>query len=234
MQRQFLNNALQNNRTPQAIIFSGPKGSGKKQTALEFIKTLHGGEIIEPDFVLIKPEGKEIQIDQIRELKKSLNLSPHLAKIKAALIEEAHLMNKLAQNCFLKTLEEPPGNVIFILLTAFPDLLLSTIRSRCSLLKFFPEKPIKLINQREMEDFLQKNLVDRFSLAEKLAKQSTLAEINQFLEKLVIYLRSIFLADFNKGKEIKEKIEKAEAAKFLLATTNVSKRLTLENLFLNL
>ena len=154
-QWEFLKQALRNNRLPQAFIFSGEERLGKKKTAFEFVKMVFCENpkeapcqncqsciLVEkashPDFIFISPEKKEIQIDQVRSLQKSLSLKPVLSKIKAVAINDAHCLNIQAQNCILKTLEEPKSQTIFILISSLPNVFLSTIQSRCESLKFYP------------------------------------------------------------------------------------------------
>ncbi|MDD4989950.1 MAG: DNA polymerase III subunit [Candidatus Pacebacteria bacterium] len=156
----FLKEAAKKSSLPQAFIFAGEENLGKKKMAFEFIKLLfcEGPDAAErpcqkclaclliekathPDFIFIEPQGKEIHIDQIREnLQKRVFLKPVLAPQKAVIINDAHCLNVLAQNCFLKTLEEPQTRAIFILVSSLPELLLSTIRSRCEIMKFYPLK----------------------------------------------------------------------------------------------
>jgi DNA polymerase-3 subunit delta' len=108
-----------------------------------------------PDLAIIQAEdsknssGKEgIQISQIRDLIWRLSLRPFSAPFKAAIINRAHLMNQEAQSCFLKTLEEPKGNAVLILITEYPEMLLPTILSRVQKIKFYP---VPLV---EIEHFL--------------------------------------------------------------------------------
>jgi DNA polymerase-3 subunit delta' len=105
-------------------------------------------------------EGKhEIQISQIRDLIWKLALKPYLAPFKIAIIDQAHLMNSEAQNCFLKTLEEPKDKTILVLITEYPEILFPTILSRCEIIKFYsvPEAEIKnyLINKEVPEKEIQ-------------------------------------------------------------------------------
>ncbi len=234
VQKKFLQNAIVNNRVPQAIIFAGQVGLGKKQVALDFVKELHNGVIQEQDLIIIEPQEKEIQIDQIRELQQALNFRPQFASFKTVLIVQAHSLNKLAQNCFLKTLEEPQSKAVFILITAYPEMLLPTIRSRCALLKFFPSSPPKADSSSEAQSLLAKDLASRFAFVEKFAKKSSPQDLQAFLGNLVKHLRGLLLADPVSNYRIKEKIEKAENIKFLLSTTNINQRLALENLMLEL
>lgn len=160
-QWNLLRRMAANGKMPQALLFSGEESLGKKRIALEFIKLLNCERTVKPpketskepcqscfacrliekgqhpDIIIVKPEKKEIQIDQIRELKKHLNLRPQLASFKAVIIDDAHALNSEAQNCFLKTLEEPQGKTLFILIASYPEMLFPTIRSRCEALKFY-------------------------------------------------------------------------------------------------
>ncbi len=231
-QWEFLTNSVHNSRVPQAIIFGG-QGDRKKETALEFIKLLHQGKIQEQDLVIIQPIEKQIQINQIRELQKALGFKSQFGNYKAIIIEQAHTMNKLAQNCFLKTLEEPQGKTIFILITSFEETLLATIRSRCASLKFFPSGQPKADNPEQIKNLLEKDLLAKFSFAEKIAKTSP-EEIKLFLQDLIVVLRQQILNSPTPEVELKERIEKAQQLQFLIQNTNINKRLGLENLMLNL
>ena len=104
---------------------------------------------INPDLLLIQPQKREIQISQIRELNWRLSLRPYSAPFKVAIINEAHCMNSEAQSCLLKTLEEPKGKTILILITEYPELLFPTILSRVQKIRFFP------VPKSEIEDYLQ-------------------------------------------------------------------------------
>jgi len=118
---------------------------------------------IYPDFVTVEPENKNsgstitpsnqtrtsIQISQIRDLRWRLSLHPYEAKIKTVIIDQADSMTQEAQSAFLKTLEEPKGKTLFILITSSPERLLPTILSRCEKLRFHP------IPRNEIEDYLR-------------------------------------------------------------------------------
>lgn len=155
-QWQFLKKAIELEKISRTFLFFGEEKLGKKTLALEFIKSAFGQDIREkahPDFILIEPSrqggGVGIQIAQIRDLIWRLSLKPFSAPFKAAIIDQAHLMNKEAQNCFLKTLEEPRGDTLLILITEYPKVLLPTILSRVEAIRFLPV-PLK-----EIEAFLR-------------------------------------------------------------------------------
>jgi len=181
----FLNTTVKSEKISHAYLFSGPDRIGKKKVALEFIKLLNCQEkktenkpcqscycckAIEKksfaDLIFIEPEKKEISISQIRNLSWKLALQSHMSLFKSAIIDEAHLMNIEAQSALLKTLEEPRGKVIIILVTAFPELLFPTIISRTERIKFSPvsKKEIKnFLNEKEISEEKSEELVS-FSL----------------------------------------------------------------------
>jgi len=165
-QWQFLKKSVALGKLSHAYLFSGQAKLGKKTVALEFIKLICGQEVLErehPDLILISPEiGTSIQINQIRELNWKLSLKPFLTPFKVAMIDQAHLMNDEAQNCLLKTLEEPKGNAILILISEQPERLFPTILSRCQIIKFFPVK------RAEIEEYLKTQ-----GFEEKIAKEIT-------------------------------------------------------------
>ncbi len=139
-------------KIPHALLFSGPEQLGKKTMALQLISTLFNANELfnHPDFILITPARKKIQINQIRDLNWKLSLKPSRAPMSGAIIDKAHLMTREAQNCFLKTLEEPKGRSLIILVTESPSFLLSTILSRCETIKFYPVK------KKDIAAFLEK------------------------------------------------------------------------------
>ena len=152
----ILKRALANDAVAHAYLFSGEPGIGKRLTALEFAAALNcqtpgpdGGCGVcaacsripagsHPDVRTIAPDGDEIKIDQIRQAQADLSLRPFEGRRKVLIIDGAEAMNEASSNAFLKTLEEPPGDSLIILITAMPQSLLATIRSRSQELKFQP------------------------------------------------------------------------------------------------
>ncbi|MBZ1345313.1 MAG: hypothetical protein KY055_01565 [Candidatus Nealsonbacteria bacterium] len=153
-QWQFLIKSAELEKLSHLYLFWGEEKLGKKTFAFEFIKWLFKEQKISPekhpDLIFIEPEdvGKEIKINQIRNLIWRLSLKTSLADYKVGIVDDAHLMNFQAQNCFLKTLEEPKGKALLILITAYPEKLLPTILSRVQKIRFFPLK------RKEIEDYL--------------------------------------------------------------------------------
>lgn len=163
-QWQLLKKSAESGRFSHAYLFCGPEKIGKKTVALEWLSLIFGQNLKSqphPDLTLISPEKEtegellksEIPIKEIRELIWKLSLKPYSAPLKAALIDQAQAMNQEAQTCLLKTLEEPRGKTILILITEYPESLLPTILSRCEIVKFYPTK------KEEIKDYLKKSAI---------------------------------------------------------------------------
>ena len=122
-------------------VEAGPCGECRNCLAIE--------KGISPDAIMLLPgAGGEIQVAAARDFIWRFSLRPYDSPYKIAIIDNAHLLNGEAQNCILKTLEEPKGKSLIIMITEFPELLLPTIRSRTEPLKFFP------VPGQEIMDFL--------------------------------------------------------------------------------
>lgn len=150
--KQELIKTIKLNKLSHSYLFIGTDGIGKKMIAKEFAKMILCNDedkycnkcksCIEfdtnnnPDFVLIEPDGANIKIEQIRKMQKKIWEAPIISQKKVYIIDNADLMTKEAQNCILKTLEEPPEFVTIILIGSKEDSFLSTIKSRCSIIKF--------------------------------------------------------------------------------------------------
>jgi DNA polymerase-3 subunit delta' len=113
-----------------------------------------------PDVFSIAPEEGQIKVGVIRNLEESLSYKAYEGKWKIAVIDNAESLNQSAANAFLKTLEEPPEQSIIILISSIPDLIPSTIRSRCHAIHFSP-LPVK-----EME-----KLLEHYTAASKESQQ---------------------------------------------------------------
>lgn len=107
------------------------------------------------------PKANNIKINSIRDINHFLSLSYDKSVKRVVIISDAHLMNDAAQNALLKNLEEPPANIIFILVTHYPERLRETIRSRCWIINFNP------LSNSDVE----KILVDNFNIDTALAKK---------------------------------------------------------------
>ena len=169
--QQHINQHIQNLNEPYVkYIFPLPRGKNETESSGPMEKlTQEENELIKSELVekirnpyhKIKiPKATQIKISSIRDIRKFLSMEYSDVKFRFVLISNAHLMNEESQNALLKNLEEPPGGIIFILTTPYPERLRETIRSRCWLINFLPLKT---------ED-VEKILVTNFSIQEKIAK----------------------------------------------------------------
>lgn len=152
---RLLRNFIEHERIPNGLLFWGPGGVGKRFAATEFAKALnckeakgdacgqciscrkiaHGNH---PDIRVLTPKDKSrmIKRDEIDNVNEFAALRPFESQWRIFIMQDAERMNVTAQNHFLKTLEEPPGPSLFILLSEHPRMLLPTIRSRCQAVRF--------------------------------------------------------------------------------------------------
>jgi DNA polymerase III subunit gamma/tau len=127
-----LKNALVSGRVAHAYIFAGSRGTGKTSIARIFANTLgvSSNDLYEID------AASNRGIDDIRAIKDAVNTLPFDSKYKLYIIDEAHMLTREAWNALLKTLEEPPAHVIFILATTEIEKIPDTIMSRCEFYSF--------------------------------------------------------------------------------------------------
>jgi len=164
---QTLTNALRNNRLPQALLFTGVRGTGKTSSARILAKAVRCPNAV--DFVpcgicrecediansrsldVIEIDGASNNgVDAIRELRETIGYMPSSGKFKVYIIDEVHMLSTSAFNALLKTLEEPPPHVIFILATTEVQKIPNTILSRCQRFDF------RRIPSRQIAQQLQK------------------------------------------------------------------------------
>ena len=141
-----LENAISQDRISHAYLFCGPRGTGKTTTARILARAINGvqtapGALGGADdglgFDLIEIDAASNRgIDDIRELRERANYQPSAARFKVYLIDEVHQLTDAAADALLKTLEEPPPHVVFILATTDPEALKPTILSRCQRFDF--------------------------------------------------------------------------------------------------
>lgn len=158
--KQELEKAIHEKKIVNSYLWVGTKGIGKSAFAKAFAKSLlcQTGEPNctcdscikfdsnnHPDFLSVEPEGKTIKIEQIRTMQEKVYEKPILGERKVYIIDDAEKMGTEAQNCLLKTLEEPPAYAVILLLTSNESALLLTIKSRCLKIPFekIPDETLK-------------------------------------------------------------------------------------------
>ncbi len=186
---QTLSNAIENDRLAHAYIFSGPRGTGKTSTARIFAKSLNciNGPSITPclkcDNCLKITSGQSVDVleidaashtgvDHMRELNDQVKFMPVECKYKVYIIDEVHMLSTGAFNALLKTLEEPPKNVIFILATTESHKIPATIHSRCQQLHFRLLTNDELVNHLSTVSTQESITIDSPSL-HAIARQSS-------------------------------------------------------------
>ena len=218
----FLSQVIAKKKMPHAYLFTGIPGVGKKTTARALAmalncvspqqgdacgscpscrKILHGNA---PDFQLIQPEGNKIKISQIRELNQELSFAPLSARYRVFVICRSELMTAEAANAFLKTLEEPPPDNIFILTASEPLDLLPTVVSRCQIVSFQPLPRAVVAGWIREKKGLSENDADIIAglSGGSLGRALTMTE-SEFLEKREKWLERIAkLPTFPRGKAL--------------------------------
>ena len=161
---QTLKNTINNNKLTHAYLFIGPRGTGKTSIAKIFAKTINcehpkdGNSCEECEICKLSNNNENVDIiemdaasnngvDEIREIKNHVTLMPTFSKYKVYIIDEVHMLSAGAFNALLKTLEEPPRHVIFILATTEPQKVPLTIMSRCQSFEF-KSIPVNLMKEK--------------------------------------------------------------------------------------
>ena len=161
---QTLKNTIDNNKLTHAYLFIGPRGTGKTSIAKIFAKTINcenpknGNSCEKCEICNLSNNNENVDIiemdaasnngvDEIREIKNHVTLMPTFSKYKVYIIDEVHMLSAGAFNALLKTLEEPPRHVIFILATTEPQKVPLTIMSRCQSFEF-KSIPVNLMKEK--------------------------------------------------------------------------------------
>ena len=211
-----LQNAVASERVAGAYLFSGEQGVGKETVALYFANLILCEQSTEsnapcgecracrkiksgnhPDLRIIRPDGAQIKIDQIRELQQQIFYQPLEGPRKIYIFANSERMNDHAANALLKTLEEPPAASTLILLTENLESILLTIRSRCQILPFYP----MLIEQ------LTEALMDRFPIDDDEAAARAAILSRGVVGKAITLLEKGVVAESEKVPEILEETD---------------------------
>lgn len=219
--RTQLSNIVKSGKMPHAFLFAGPRGTGKTSAARILAKVVNcigsqkavdGKRNNEPcnkcsecqtitkgtnlDVLEIDAASNR-GVDDVRSLREAVKLAPAGSNKKVYIIDEAHMLTLEAANALLKTLEEPPSHVLFILATTLAEKLPETIRSRCTLITFRKATPQEVVGSLNKAVKGEKLDTDKKAL-EEIAKRvdGSFREAHKILEQL----------SFEKGKITKEKV----------------------------
>ena len=143
-------NAIKNDSLAQALLFCGPRGVGKTTCARILAKEINKVEADYDYNIFELDAANNAGVEDIRTLIDQFRIPPQIGKFKVYIIDEVHMLSKQAFNAFLKSLEEPPNHVIFILATTEKNKIIPTILSRCQIFEF------KKIDQIQIEQSLRK------------------------------------------------------------------------------
>ncbi len=205
-----LSNAIKNNKIGHAYLFCGTRGTGKTTIAKIFAKLVNCLNPLDnvpcgeceiclnentdeiPDIIEIDAASNN-GVDEIRELKNKIKLMPVMCKYKVYIIDEVHMLSTGAFNALLKTLEEPPEHVIFILATTEPQKLPITIISRCQRFDFKKinvldiSKRLKYISQKEGIDIDDEAIEEIAKLSEGAMRDAIglLDQISSFTDSKI-------------------------------------------------
>ncbi len=200
-----LKNAIKNNKITHAYLFTGPRGTGKTSIAKIMSKIINCENLIgdlacdkclscieintkqSTDIIEIDAASNN-GVDEIREIRSKVNLTPSISKYKIYIIDEVHMLSTGAFNALLKTLEEPPKHVIFILATTEPHKIPTTILSRCQRFDFKKIEDSEMY--RKIEEVTEKEKIKIEELAiQEIARLSDggMRDALSLLDKVISY-----------------------------------------------
>ena len=207
--KEELLKSLKENKVSHSYLFVGIEGIGKQMIAKSFAQMILCTDKEEngcnqcksciefhsnnhPDFLYIEPDGNSIKIDQIRYLQRKIQEKPIISNKKVYIINDANKMTQEAQNCLLKTLEEPPEYATIILIGNNENAFLNTIKSRCMIINFKPidkEKIQQYMEQNYQMYDLHSNMLDAFqgSIGKAIQlkdKKEQYEKVEETIEKL--------------------------------------------------
>lgn len=217
---------LEKSRFSGAYIFSGPEGIGKKMVAKIIAQQLNcTGQTDRPcgscrcclkiqkeehpDLHIIQNGQSQIKIEDIRGILRQANFRPYEGRAKVFIIDNAHKLNSEAANSLLKVLEEPPREVLIILVTHKPQNIIKTVLSRCQAIKFSPLIRARLETvliknyalDKSTAHFLAYYAEGRLGLALRLKDTPLLQEKNKIFDSFILSCKPLDHSTMNQSKE---------------------------------
>ena len=233
--KKTLQKSLQQGQIAHAYLFSGPPGSGKKMLTRLFAQALNCTSLTEapcgiclscrktisgnhPNLVHLSPQGATLKIEQVRDIQESLHYRTGEGRFKICFIQDADRLTLPAANSLLKILEEPPGDLVFILLSSRPWALLATVVSRCV---HFSLKPLPA-------DAIRGILQERFTLSpgeHEVIVELTAGNPGQAVEMAA---RGSCAEKYQEVQELVKELEQGPGGKLFSWAEEVSKRENLD------